>query len=91
MVQYEGHCWTTRHDHWRKEQVITKLHILAVDNQGNAMCFINTMEMFESGIPIVSYYVMDGDNKLTDRVELWWNGMIHGGGQSVKDLIHYMI
>ena len=50
--------------------MITKLHILAVDNQGNAMCFINTTEMFESGIPIVSYYVMDGDNKLTDRVEL---------------------
>ena len=47
-----------------------KLYILAVDNQGHSMCFINTMEMYESGIPIVSYYVMSGDNKLTDRVEL---------------------
>ena len=47
-----------------------KLYILAVDNQGHAMCFINTMEMYESGIPIVSYYVMSDDDKLTDRVEL---------------------
>ena len=52
------------------DQDTNRLHILAVDNQGCSMCFINTMEMYESGICITSYYVMSGDERLTPRIEL---------------------
>ena len=51
------------------DQDTNKLYILAVDNQGVSFCTINTIDLFESGISIVSYYVMCGD-KVLDRVEL---------------------
>ena len=47
-----------------------KLYILAVSTDFVSMCFINTMEMYESGISISSYYVMCGEERLTSRIEL---------------------
>ena len=46
-----------------------KLYVIAVSTDFVTMCFHNTIDMYESGIPITSYYVMAGD-KVLDRVEL---------------------
>ena len=50
-------------------QDTNKMYILGVDNQGVSMCFINTIDMYESGISITSYYVMNNE-EIVARIEL---------------------